>query len=268
MQSNAIKFIGWISITLISFALVVIVIATFATLPRYVLEHSERIGSLTPIQLADAESSIRGSLLQAVAGILLVAGAITAWRQMLIGRRQHNLDRHVAVTEAFAKGIEYLGNPDAIDVRLGGIYSLDRVSDDDPAEMPRVAEILTAFVRERSPSDGTLPRDVLATLTVLARRPWPIPINLANTNLAGARLRNAYFSDAVLTTANLSDADLSGAILRNANLAGADLRGADLTGADLRDACLGDIRMTGALADSTTRWPDGFVPLDHGVLDN
>jgi hypothetical protein len=268
MRSKAINLIGWVSLALISLALVVTVIAAFATLPRYVLEHSAPIGSLSPVQLATAESSIRGSLLQAVGGILLVAGAITAWRQMLIGRRQHILDRHVAVTEAFAKAVEYLGNVDTIDVRLGGIYSLDRVSDDDPAEMSRVAEILCAFVRERSPSDGDLPRDVLAALIVLARRPWPISIDLANTNLMGAQLRNAQLSNAILSAANLSDAVLSGAILRNATLTGADLRRADLTSADLRGAFLAEIRLSGALANSATRWPTGFVSSDHGVLTN
>ena len=266
MRNKAINLTGWISLTAISLVLVVIVIAAFATLPKYVLEHSAPIGSLSPVQLAAAESSIRGSLLQAVGGILLVAGAITAWRQMLIGRKQHILGRHVAVTEAFAKAVEYLGNPNAIDVRLGGIYSLDRVSDDDPAEMSRVAEILCAFIRERSPSDGDLPRDVLAALTVLARRRWPIPIDLANTNLVGAQLRNAQLSNSVLHAANLCDAVLSGAILRNANLTGADLRRADLTSADLRGACIADIRMSGALANSATQWPAGFVPSDHGVL--
>lgn len=268
MHSKATSFIGWAFLAVISFVLVVVVIAAFATLPRYVLEHSAPIGNLSSVQLAAAESSIRGSLLQAVGGILLVAGAITAWRQMLIGRRQHMLDRHIAVTEAFAKAVEHLGNRDAIDVRLGGIYSLDRVSDDDPAEASRVAEILCAFIRERSPSDGDLPRDVRAALTVLARRPWPIPIDLANTNLVDAQLRNAQLSNAILSASNLYGADLSGAILRNAKLTGATMLQADLTGADLRGACLAEIRMSGAHADSATRWPAGFVPSDHGVLTN
>ncbi len=266
MRSKTINLIGWVSLTVISLVLVAIVIAAFATLPRYILEHSAPIASLSPVQLTAAESNIRGSLLQAVGGILLVAGAITAWRQVLIARRQHILGRHVAVTEAFAKAVEYLGNSNAIDVRLGGIYSLDRVSDDDPAEMSRVAEILCAFIRERSPTDGDLPRDVLAALTVLARRRWPIPIDLANTNLVGAQLRNARLPNAVLSAANLSDAILSGAILRDANLTGADLRRADLTSADLRGACLAEIRMSGACANSATQWPTRFVPSDHGVL--
>ena len=266
MQNKIIKLVGWASATLISLTLIVIVIAAFAALPRYVLERSVPIRNLGPVQLAESESNIRGSLLQAVGGIVLVAGAITAWRQMLVGRKQHLLDRHVAVTEAFAKAVEYLGNSNAIDVRLGGIYSLDRVSDDDPAEMPRVIEILSAFIRERSPSEGDLPRDVLAALTVLARRPWPIPVDLANANLTGAQLRNAKFSDARLRAANLSNAILTGAILRNADLTNADLRGANLADADLRGALLSNIRISGAVANSATHWPAGFVVSDHGVL--
>src|ERR1700730_7205701 len=105
-----IKPLGWLLLAVMTLALVAVVVDSFGTLPKYVLEHSTHIAALTPAQLISAESNIRGSLLQAVGGILLVAGAITAWRQMLIGRKQHFLDRHIAVTDAFAKAVGNLGD--------------------------------------------------------------------------------------------------------------------------------------------------------------
>jgi hypothetical protein len=249
-----------------SILLVAIVVVTFGPLPKYILSHSIRLRLLGAQQLVQDESDIRGSLLQGVGGVLLVAGAITAWRQMLISRGQHALDRQVAVTEAFAKAIEFIGNDRAVDVRLGGIYSLDRVADDDPNERARILDILLSFIRDNSPGDGDIPRDVRAALTVLTRRSWPKPIDLSEAKLTSVDLRHAYFVNANLSRADLSMANLSHAILQGANLRGADLRRSDLGDADLRGAQLISARLSGARADSSTRWPEGYDPAEHGVL--
>jgi Pentapeptide repeats (8 copies) len=266
MLNKAIKLIGYLFACAVTFILIAIVVDTFGTLPRRILQSSVPIRELNPSQLANAESSIRGSLLQAVGGILLVAGAITAWRQFATARKQHSLDRHVAVTEAFARAIENLGNKESADVRLGGIYSLDRVSDDDPAERARVAEILSAFIRDRSSSETDVPQDVLAALRILTRRPWPIIIDLTDAHLKGVQLRNAQLANARLNGVNLSEAHLTGANLSETDLTGADLRKADLKGVDFRNTSLTDTRMSGAHASAATRWPNGFVPADHGIL--
>jgi hypothetical protein len=247
-------------------ALTAIVIVSFGMLPKRLLEYTVPLDSLTAVQQASAESAIRGSLLQAVGGILLVIGAITAWRQFLLSRKQHILDRHIATTEAFTKAVEYIGNPDAMNIRIGGIYSLDRVADDDPAERSRVLNVLTAYIRERSPSQGDIPRDVQTALTVLVNRQWPAPLDLSSIYLHHARLAKALLTDARLSGVDLSGAFLNAAKMQNVDLTGADLRNADLKGADLRGACLLNARMSGAIADSTTLWPTDFVPTDHGVL--
>ncbi|MEV3962260.1 pentapeptide repeat-containing protein [Nocardia sp. NPDC050193] len=73
--------------------------------------------------------------------------------------------------------------------------------------------------------------------------------------------------DADLSGADPTGADLIGAQLHNAVLAGADLTGTDLTGADLDGT-----KLTDAVHDHQTRWPDGFTrgyagwPLPAGVL--
>ena len=48
-----------------------------------------------------------------------------------------------------AKAVEQLGS-DKLEVRLGGIYSLERISKESPDDYWTVMENLTAFVRERS----------------------------------------------------------------------------------------------------------------------
>lgn len=76
-----------------------------------------------------------------------------------------------------------------------------------------------------------------------------IGANLTRADLYRANL-SANLENASLIRANLTEADLTNAILAGADLSGADLTGASLDGADL----------TGIIYDSSTRWPEGFVP--------
>jgi uncharacterized protein YjbI with pentapeptide repeats len=58
----------------------------------------------------------------------------------------------------------------------------------------------------------------------------------------------------------LMRADLSGANLMGARLSGARFMAADLSGADLSEADLSvaNVSVSGAIADSKTKFPDGF----------
>jgi hypothetical protein len=51
------------------------------------------------------------------------------------------------LTERYTKAIEQLGS-DKLDVRLGGIYALERIAADSERDHPTVVEVLSAFVRE------------------------------------------------------------------------------------------------------------------------
>ncbi|MCO5998488.1 pentapeptide repeat-containing protein [Actinoallomurus rhizosphaericola] len=265
MRAAVLRALGWTLIGLVAAALVVLVVAAFGPLPARLLKFSPAAARLSANEHILAEGAIRTALLQAVGGILLVFGAVTAWRQMLIARGQQRLGRRVAVTEAFAKAVEQLAKDDALALRLGGVYALDRIADDDPTERRRIAQILSAFVRDGAPASGALPRDVRTALEVLTKRDWSVGIDLAGARLAGASLPAARLTDAVLTGTDLSGATLRGAILRGADLSGADLRRADLSGADLRTATLTGAHLSAARATASTRWPDGFVPAENGI---
>ncbi|MGC8712220.1 MAG: hypothetical protein ACP5RH_07485 [Leptodesmis sp.] len=60
------------------------------------------------------------------------------------------------ITERFSKAVEQLGS-DKIDARIGGIYALEQIAKDSGKYKDldgyqwKVMEILTAFIRERSP---------------------------------------------------------------------------------------------------------------------
>ena len=65
------------------------------------------------------------------------------------------------MTDRYTKAIEQLGS-DKLDVRIGGIYALERIARDSPRDHPTVMEVLSAFIRDHShdpwpPPDLTAP---------------------------------------------------------------------------------------------------------------
>jgi hypothetical protein len=109
------------------------------------------------------------------------------------------------VTDRYTKAIEQLGSAN-LDVRIGGIYALERIAHDSARDHPTVMEVLAAFIREHSrelqqpsPEDDpiadvlrrrTLP-DIQAAVTVIGRRSAVNDgqeINLTRVTLAGANL--------------------------------------------------------------------------------
>jgi hypothetical protein len=86
----------------------------------------------------------------ALAPILtLTAGVVVAWVALMRHFAQTDADRQRRITESFSKAVEQLGE-DKIEVRLGGVYSLERISRESLDDYLTVMENLTAFVRERS----------------------------------------------------------------------------------------------------------------------
>jgi len=158
------------------------------------------------------------------------------------------------ITDRYTKAVENLGE-DTVDVRLGGIYALQRIMEDSPRDHPTISDVLAAFVRThagRPPKkDAGLPADLRAAATVLAYRNHTgdkgFILDLRSTHLPGIELQRRgsvegpvtrIGSVAYLNHANLWHTDLSGAILTDARISNANLDGANLTEADLRNADL------------------------------
>jgi Pentapeptide repeats (8 copies) len=246
-------------------------------------------GPLRTLRLQTARDAARGRLLTLGAGLLALSALIfTALNFNLLRRnseqadqwqrRSHELTEHGQVTDRYTKAIEQLGS-DKLDVRIGGIYALERIARDSATDHPTVMEVLSAFIREHSreqwpppptdepgsdaPTHMTRP-DVQAALTVIARRDiqrdrQPIDLteaDLAHANLGGATLVGAVLSrvnlhGATLFRANLVDGYLNEAALTDANLFHANLTRAilfraNLIGAYLTNAGLTDANLNGA----------------------
>jgi hypothetical protein len=249
------------------------------------------------IELQQAQSELQNNarlpLLQALGALLLVAGVISTWQQVLISREGQ-------VTERFTRAVDQLGSQ-AVDVRTGGIYALERIARDSAADRATVVEVLAVYVRHHAPGPTPAPPhdltatgvseavaklqtrapDVHAAMTVLGRAHWrdrsiELQLNdtdLRKTYLPGADLQGAFLNRAhfegswlrrvVLRRANLRHAHLQEVWMPEADLAGADLHDADLRGAYLMGACLdgtdlSGADLTGAREDAKTTWPTGF----------
>ncbi len=180
-----------------------------------------------------------------IISVLLVAAGL--FYTNAANRAQQKLTEQGQITDRFGTAINQLGS-DNLDVRLGGVYALERLMHDASADEANIVEVLSAYVRDHtgisavvsppttSPAPPHPTTDVQAALTVLGRR--PAPARHVNIDLTWADIRGADLTGANLTHADLRDADLNGAYLRSANLTGAALRNADLTHAYLRSADL------------------------------
>jgi len=227
--------------------------------------------NVSPEKVFAAENSARTTLAQILAGLFVLAGGILAWWRVEVARQGQ-------VTERFIRAIDQLGS-DKLEIRLGGIYALERIARDSSRDHGPIMEILTAFVRENArweepqqPEKGQvvdggqkaqprLPADIQAILTVLGRRKLTYGhgdqrrIDLSTTNLDGADLRRAHLEKARLDGARLEEARL-----RDAQLEGAFLFGAHLERADLSSAVgLTQEQIDGAFTDDKTKLPPGIV---------
>jgi len=192
-------------------------------------------------------------------GLVATLAVLGAGVGLAYTARTYRLSREGHLTDRYTKAVEQLGS-DKIEVRLGGIYALERLMRDSSTDQPTIVEVLAAYIRQhaslasldeaRTADSLTSPfspdADVQAALTVLGRRAAVAaenPIDLIGTRLTGAQLGGANLTDAQLGGANLTDArlievDLTLAQLNGANLTRAQLIGANLTRAQLARANL------------------------------
>ncbi|WP_424932768.1 pentapeptide repeat-containing protein [Amaricoccus macauensis] len=162
-----------------------------------------------------------------------------------------------------------------IEVRVGAILTLDRISRTNPEEHIRVMDILCTYIRENAPAkdakdlnlDDTFedsinslskPRtDIQTALTTLGNRE---PQRIENEekrrtqggetgyrlDLRETNLRKSDLSHLNLNRARLNHARMEGADLREARILRADLSEAQIQGADLSETQMGAADLEGA----------------------
>jgi hypothetical protein len=253
----------WLRWAMLGLALTAVVVAVLGPLPAWLTRHPSH--GMTAAERLKAINDVRTTLVQALAGLALLGGLFFTARTFRLGAKNFDLAVQEQLTDRYTKAVEQLGS-DKLDVRLGGIYALERLMVDSPRDHPTIVEVLAAFLREhasappsevagKAPRSEIMPADTDAAARVIARRPpgrrerGPLDLHgcyLCGSRLAGANLAGANFTGANLTEADLTSANLEGAYLLGANLEAAYLAGANLTGANLGRANLFSVELTGA----------------------
>jgi Pentapeptide repeats (8 copies)/Protein of unknown function (DUF2934) len=222
--------------------------------------------------------------------LTLAAGVAVAGVALVRHFAQTDADRQRRITESFSKAVEQLGS-EKLEVRLGGIYSLERISKENPDDYWAVMETLTAFVRARSQRNerertavgleeriskrayflweenyrpqGADFRHKAEELEKLGEPPTTdiaAVLTVIKRRSEGSRQRevaNAWcldLSGAILKRANLLDAHLEHASLVGAHLEGANLWGAHLEGANLWGAHLEEAGLWSAHLEGANLW--------------
>jgi hypothetical protein len=276
--SRSLRARNWTATWVLGLAVATLALLSVLFLPRILIDSRE--AQLTAKERLDAEADIRSALIQMIGGTVLLTGLYFTARGFRLTREGH-------ITDRYAKAIELLGS-DKMEVRLGGVYALERLAKDSrERDSSTILEVLCAYVREHAPwpprdrpgrapgDDAEEPKphpdtDVQAALTALGRRDrmdGEPPLDLRYTDLRGADLVRADLKGALLFGAHLEGAYLDrgthleealmekawldGAKLMGAYLRAADLRGVSFRGADLRDAQLHGADLRGALLDGT-----------------
>ena len=235
------------------------------------------------------ENEARKTLATILGAIVVLGGAYFTWRNIKVAQEGQ-------ITDRFTKAIEQLGAVDGsgkkkLEVRLGGIYALERIANQSERDHCPIVEVLRTYVRENAPlkpqasaqenqasavpppgetqksvqeDQASTPHptaDIQAILTVLGRRDRKYEregqaLNLTDTDIRGGDLSGANLSGADLSGADLRGADLSPAFLVAANLSRAFLVAANLSKANLWHANLTQEQIDAAKGDSDTKLPD------------
>jgi uncharacterized protein YjbI with pentapeptide repeats len=219
---------------------------------------------------------------QILGGAFFLFGLYFTWQNLILTQEKYRADSFIAqekqTTDLFTKAIEQLGS-DKLEVRLGGIYALERIARDSEKDHWPIMEVLTAYVREnaawppetleeakkkrpwakarfRIPSlskemntadqKNVKPDpDIQAILTIIGRRARTFRkgenqrLDLRNTDLRGADLQGAHLEGANLSEAHMERTNLCEAHLEKANLLSAHLEWSELREAGLEGAFLG-----------------------------
>jgi uncharacterized protein YjbI with pentapeptide repeats len=210
-----------------------------------------------------AQNDVRTTLLQALAGGVLILGAYFTYRQLRVTREGQ-------ITDRYTKAVDQLGS-EHLDVRLGGIYALERIARDSPPDRATIEEVLTAYLRGHAPwppppHPPSRPAVTQRLVTFMRRRRSALPQRTARDTAQQAQQRPpdetvaepqgpAADVPSALTVLLRSEpppqgpaADVQAAltVLGRRGLPPGGLRALDLTRVDLRRAELGGTNLQGA----------------------
>ncbi|MBE8477484.1 pentapeptide repeat-containing protein [Streptomyces justiciae] len=191
--------------------------------------------------------------LAAIAALLFTGISSRQARDELKNRqRELDISEQGQVTERYTAAVEQLGNS-SLDVRLGGIYALERIMRDSPRDQPTITSVLSSYmhthcVRSKQLEETTTPEDLKAAASVIANRKKGVgdesQVNWSRCSIVDASMKNAFLAEADLSRSHLSAVTLSGD-MRGINLEGASLHDVNMEHVNFQNAWMVDVHLSG-----------------------
>ncbi|MDF5758452.1 hypothetical protein [Spongiactinospora sp. TRM90649] len=113
------------------------------------LSAAER-AQMTPTERIEAVNAARHTLVQAATGLVVIGGVVFTAQGLWYtaasldpGRQAQSVAEQGQITDRYTKAVEQLGSAKT-DVRLGGIYALQRPAADSPRDKDTIRQVLAA----------------------------------------------------------------------------------------------------------------------------
>lgn len=177
------------------------------------------------------ENEFRISLAQSVGGAFVLLGFVVGYLNL---RTLQNGQ----ITDRFTKAVDQLGNED-FSIRLGGLYSLGRISQESQRDRLGVMEILCAYARAHS-GKPDYREDIQALMRVIGgpQKGYSGALSLAGVDLGNLDLNRCNFDRVSFVGARFSGSDLSDSVFSNANLSERNFDNADFSRSVLDNAIM------------------------------
>lgn len=217
----------------------------------------------------------RPELLRGVGFFLLGVGVaplglFLAYNRTEALKLQAETEKQKAVTEAFAKSVELLGNKREA-ARQGGVYALGRIAKDNSGYHPMIMDIVASYIRQESRrwfnSEwekrgesktvdeiinelrlGSMPMDIEAAVAVIRERNTDHDKKLEDKkyllDLSNAYILNADFSNTSLIRVNFSDS-----VMVNCNFDKTDLSRSNIVAANFSRSSFIESKLEGVVQD-------------------
>ena len=142
---NKLRFIKKLRLPLWEFSPRVVLLGLFlAGLVLWKVPQWQVVGLLRDVSTNELDSvdERRRTLTQIIGGFGLLTGLYLTYRRI-------SATEDGQITERFTKAIDQLGS-EKLEVKLGGIYALERIARDSEKDHWTIMEVLTAFLRENA----------------------------------------------------------------------------------------------------------------------